>query len=134
MGTGEREMRAFDPRSIALPGQSLADLYPTLYEQAVRCPKYPELPVARLVPQSNLMLVWRCRCGNEALRKVNNVVNRGRVLCDRCQSTGKSRLEYEIAELLRAGLGAEVLTHHGPRRADQVDLYLPAYDTAVEID
>jgi hypothetical protein len=56
------------------------------------------------------------------------------VVCDRCQSADKSRLEYEIAELLRAGLRTEVLTHHGPRPHDQVDLYLPTHDTAVEID
>lgn len=124
----------FDRRSIAPPGSGLADLYPALYEQALRCPRYPELPLDRLAPQSNLLLVWRCRCTNEALRRVNNVVNRGRVLCDRCQSSGKSRLEYEIAALLRAGLGVEVLTHHGERRSEQVDLYMPAYDTAVEID
>lgn len=133
--TGRRTtLRKYDPRSIALPGRGLADVHPALTEQAVRCPKYPELPVARLVPQSNLTLVWRCRCGNETLRKVNNVVNRGRVICDRCRASGKSRLEYEIAALLRAGLGAEVLTHHGARRDEQVDIYLPAYDTAVEID
>ncbi len=111
--SGRRQtMRKYDPRSIASPGQGLADLYPALYEQAVRCTKYPELPLARLVPQSNLTLVWRCRCTNETLRKVNNVINRGRAVCDRCQSSGKSRLEYEIAEVLRAGLGVEVLTHH----------------------
>ncbi len=133
--SGRRKtVRKYDPRSIASPGQGLADLYPALYKQAVRCPKYPELPIARLVPRSNLILVWRCQCSNETLRKVNNVTSRGRVGCDRCQSAGKSRLEYEIAELLRAGMGADVLTHHGLRRHEQVDLYLPAFDTAIEID
>lgn len=133
--SGRRKtVRKYDPRSIAPLGQGLADLHPALDKQALRCLEYPEIPIARLSPQSNLSLVWRCRCGGEAPRKVNNVTTRGRATCDRCQSSGKSRLEYEVAELLRAGLGTDVLTHHGPSRHEQVDLYLPAYDTAVEID
>lgn len=133
--TGRRRRpRAYDPRSIAAPGQGLGDLHPALYAQALRCPQYPELPLVRLSCQSNLSVVWRCQCGNETERKVNNVVNRGRVLCDRCQASGKSRFEFEVAELLRVGLDTEVHTHHGARRRDRVDLYLPAFETAVELD
>jgi hypothetical protein len=44
-----KTVRKHDPRSIASPGQGLANLYPALYKQAVRCTKYPELPIARLV-------------------------------------------------------------------------------------
>lgn len=124
----------FDPRSIAQPGEGLADLYPDLYKQAVRCPKYADLPLARLKTRSSLTLVWKCLCGNETERKVNNITLRGKVICDRCRATGKSRLEYEVAEILRIGLGTEVETHHGNVRRDQVDIYLPAFDTAVEID
>lgn len=132
--TTSGESGKFDPRSIAAPGEGLADLFPDLYQQAVRCPKYPKLPLARLKTRSNLALVWRCLCGNETERKVNNITIRGRVICDRCRASGKSRLEYEIAEILRIGLHTEVRTHYGDVRFNEVDIYFPALDTAVEID
>jgi hypothetical protein len=129
-----RTVRNYDPRSIAPPGEGLADLFPDLYARALGCPEYPELPIARLRVQSNLILEWSCVCGSPTLRQVNNVTNRGLIVCDRCQAAGKSRLEFEVAELLRLGLGVDVLTHYGPRRDGQVDLYFPEYDTAVELD
>ena len=134
--TGRREsQRAYDPRSIAPTGEGLGDLHPDLLDCALYCPKYPDLPLARVRRGSNVRVHWQCRCGSVTRPlKVMTVVSRGAVVCDRCQVTGKSRLEFEVAELLEAMLDLEVYTHYGPSRRDQVDLYVPFVDTAIELD
>lgn len=130
-----KSQRAYDPRSIAPPGQGLGDLHPDLLDCALYCPKYPDLPLARVRVGSNVRVHWQCRCGSVTRPlKVITVVSRGAVVCDRCQVTGKSRLEFEVAELLQAMLDLEVYTHYGPSRRDQVDLYVPFIDTAIELD
>lgn len=130
-----RSSRAYDPRSIASPGQGLGDLHPDLASRALYCPQYPDIPVNRLRLQSNMRFYWLCQCGGVTHPlKVMTVVSRGAVICDRCQRTGKSRLEFEVAEVLRLMLGIDVYTHYGPTRRDQVDLYIPSLDTAIELD
>lgn len=129
-----RTSRRYDPRSIAPPGKGLADLFPQLHARAIVCLKYPELPLDRIRPGSNLMVEWSCMCGATMARRVNNVTNRGILVCDAHRAAGKSRFEFEVAALLEVGLDTQVHTHHGAPRRDQVDLYLPDYDTAVEID
>lgn len=124
----------FDARSIAAPGEGLGDLYPRIAEHAVACEKWPRLPLARVKPKSNLTFTWRCgRCQKTFDRRVHYVVVKARVLCSNCKPVGKSQFEFEVAFLLRAAAGVEVRTHEGPRH-DQVDLYIPSIDTAVELD
>lgn len=101
----KKSQRAYDPRSIAPVGQGLGDLHPDLLALALYCPEYPDIPLARVRVGSNVRVHWQCRCRSVTRPlKVMTVVSRGAVICDRCQVTGKSRLEFEVAELLEAML------------------------------
>jgi hypothetical protein len=98
------------------------------------CEKYPRLDLGRVKTKSNLYFTWQCRCGSRPRRKVTDVVKIGDVVCDGCRPAGKSRLEFEVAELLRQMQTTDVLTHYGATRKDEVDLYFPAFSLAVELD
>lgn len=129
-----RQGRDFDPRSIAPAGAGFGDLFPELAARAIVCEQYPKLDLRSVRVKSSLYIIWRCVCGTEFRRKVTDITRRRAVLCGDCTAGGKSRMEFEVAELLRLMLGTEVVTHHGASRKDQVDLYLPQYEVAAELD
>lgn len=116
-------------------GEGLGDLYPELAAAAQSCVQYPLFPVHRFRTHSNESVLWTCDCGATTQQKVQNVTKKGAVVCSDCRPAGKARWEFEVAELLRRMLHVVVETHHGRRRKDEVDLYLPApIDMAFELD
>ena len=120
---------------VANVGAGLGDLHPDLAGRAVACERYPDFPLGRLKPGSNEYVLWACHCGRITRQKVQNVTRKAAVICSDCRPVGKSRWEFEVAELLRAMLGTRVETHHGPTRRAEVDLYMELpYDAAVELD
>lgn len=120
---------------VAEAGAGLGELHPDLVDRAIACERYPEFPLGRLKPHSNEYVLWTCHCGRTTRQKVQNVTRKAAVICSDCRPVGKSRWEFEVAELLRAMLDADVQTHHGTTRSAEVDLYVgPPYNAAIELD
>jgi hypothetical protein len=125
-------LKPHSPLAVAPSGRRLADLQPS--SPAVPCVAWTDLAPGLLYPQSQLRVEWTCRCGRHFTRKVTHVVKRGAAFCDACRLVGKSRMEFEVAHILRRMLDTTVLTHHGVTRKHEVDLYLPEHGLAVELD
>lgn len=96
-----RAQRDFDPRSIAGPGERFGELQPELAARAIGCLRYPKLDLGLVKLGSNLYGTWICLCGVSFARKVLDIVKQGTVRCGDCRDVGKSRLDFEVAELLR---------------------------------
>lgn len=133
MSTPAQE-RAWDRKAIAADGESLADLRPDLAGRALRNLSRPSVIPARLRLRSNAQVLWACQCGTQFPGSVCNAVKTQVFVCRTCQRRGKSRFEFQVAELLRVLTGLEVQMHHGERLATAVDLYLPRGDVAIQLD
>lgn len=123
----------YDAKATALPGQRLADLRPEIAAMAIKNLSRPNISPQLLAVRSNQKVLWRCQCGQAFANNVNNATKARVFVCLTCQRRGKSRLEFEIASLLRQMLAAEIVTHYGPP-GDQVDLFVPSLNFAIEID
>ena len=91
------------------PGRALAQTHPEIAEQWVENLTTPGRGPEELMAGSSDRCVWSCRHGHVWPATVDS---RARVSngCARCSTAGQSRLELEVAELLRASTGAVVRT------------------------
>lgn len=121
-------------RRVAAPDVRLAVVAPELATVAVRNVTHPEVRPGDLATASNQRVEWLCQCGLTFVLPVWAAVKAGRPICRVCRRNGKSRAEYETAEVLRVLTGFEVQTHHsfGPRL--EVDLFLPQFQAAIDLD
>ncbi|MEI6622565.1 MAG: zinc-ribbon domain-containing protein [Actinomycetes bacterium] len=77
---------------------------------------------------------WQCVCGITFTKPINEITRAGHAFCRTCCLHGTSRLEFEVGELVRILTGTEVILHHRVAGATEIDLYLPAFGAAVNID
>jgi len=131
--TTEAQEAEWNRRATAPAGRTLADLRPNLARRALRNISRPSIAPGLLAVQSSMRVLWRCVCGADFTGQVANATKTSVFVCTACRRTGKSRFEFEVAELLKALLATPVVMHHG-NAGHQVDLYLPSFDLAVELD
>jgi len=91
------------------PGRSLARTHPQIAEQWVQILSTPGCGPDGLSAGSSDRCVWSCRHGHVWQATVDSRARIGNG-CPRCSTAGQSRLELEVAELLRASTGAVVRT------------------------
>lgn len=107
--------------------------HPQIFSKIKR-PVNPVINPATLTSGSGEKMVWECYCGLEFIRPIQVVVHKSRITCRLCMVSGKSRLEFEVAELLSVMLNTTVVKHYGATRKDEVDLYVPSMDLAIQLD
>lgn len=91
------------------PGCSLVDTHPDLATQWVGNLTVPDRAPDQTPGGANDSCWWRCALGHEWVTTVASRALAGSG-CPRCSSSGQSRLELEVAALLRAATGASVRT------------------------
>jgi predicted nucleic acid-binding Zn-ribbon protein len=133
MSQSAAQAAAYRAKMLATPGNRLIDLRPDLAARAVRIPKHPDLDPALLRIRSNQTVSWRCQCGRLFDGTVDNAVRSQTYICAACRKVGKSRLEFEVAHLLRRMRVGTVLMHHSIE-GKVVNLWLPHVGWAVELD
>lgn len=122
-------------RRFAPPGRSLLALHSALAAEFVENLTAPSQTAESLWPGSNSACRWRCVRGHEWVTTVaSRVAGAG---CARCGGAGQSRLEFEVAELLRVVTGETVLLDARVRaggRTRRVDLELPRIGLLIDLD
>ncbi len=104
-------------------------------DQAIKVIDHPDIIPKQLAPNSNLKVEWKCKCGQNFIRPLHHAAKYG-VRCRTCSNISSSRLEYEIAALLKAyllNLSVEQYYNHKDYNKI-VDLYIKELDCAIEID
>ncbi|WP_376785977.1 MULTISPECIES: zinc-ribbon domain-containing protein [Aeromicrobium] len=129
------QQRSAETRSLAPAHASLGGLHPDLARELVKNIARPDRTADQIWPGSNDLCQWRCSRGHEWVTTVaSRVAGAG---CSRCGARGQSRLEFEVAEILRISTGLRVVLDL-PVRADgrtwRVDLSLPELDLLVDLD
>ena len=117
-------------------GPTVADENPEIAVQFVENVTVPGRGPAELSPGSNDTCLWRCPRGHEWRATVQNRTKR-RSGCPACSPAGKSRLEFEVAELVAAATGLSVDKHFrtfGRGRWWTVDLYLASLGLLADLD
>lgn len=129
------DQRNADRRSRAPQGKSLAARFPTIADEFRENLSRPGLRIEELWPGSNAVCRWQCARGHEWLTTVaSRVAGAG---CARCSGRGQSRLEFEVAELLRISTGLTVLLDvrvQASGRNWRIDLSLPELDLLIDLD
>lgn len=127
--------RASDIRTAAAAGESLLELYPDLASEFVSNETFPGRAPAQIRPRSNALCRWRCRRGHEWVTTVAaRVAGTG---CARCGARGQSRLELEVAELLRLSTGEHVEVDVRVRantRTWRVDIHVASLELYIDLD
>jgi len=122
-------------RGRAPEGESLQALYPDIAAEFVEHLARSDRTPAQIWPGSNAVCRWRCVRGHEWLTTVaSRAAGAG---CARCLGRGQSRLEFEVAEILRIATGQKVQLDVPVRavgRTWRLDLALPALDLLVDLD
>jgi hypothetical protein len=133
-GTPAQEA-AWTAKAVAPRGKSLADLRPDIAASALRCVDRPSIHPSALGARSNLRVEWRCQCGATFVRTVSNASRYSYNVCRICSNRGKSRMEYEVAEVLQAYLGAGIQVRlHYACEGGVVDMFLPEINVAIDLD
>jgi DNA-directed RNA polymerase subunit RPC12/RpoP len=111
----------------------LKNEFPIIFSK-IKNPVNPIVDIEKLTSGSGEHMVWECACGLNYTRAIQVVVKKNRLRCTLCSKSGKSRLEFEVAHLLALFLNTEIEKHHGDSRKDEVDLYVPLLDLAIQLD
>jgi predicted nucleic acid-binding Zn-ribbon protein len=118
---------------------SLAFLRPDLAGEFVRNLSVPDRDAHTTPVGSHDRIIWRCSAGHEWTTSARQRV-KFRTHCPRCRGgLYRSRLEYEVAELLMAATGHDVTVGHEEPRTDRagvekVDLRVDDIDLLVDLD
>ncbi|RPF21081.1 zinc-ribbon domain-containing protein [Myceligenerans xiligouense] len=127
--------RAATSWATASLDQSLLALYPNIASEFVSNENSPGRSSAQIKPGSNALCRWRCNRGHEWITTVaSRVAGTG---CARCGARGQSRLELEVAELLRATTGEHVevdVRVQGGARTWRLDISIPALMLYIDLD
>ncbi|MEU7883801.1 zinc-ribbon domain-containing protein [Microbispora bryophytorum] len=128
--------RVADARRRPQSGASLAELRPDLSSQFLENLSVPGRGPERLKAGSNDICRWRCSRGHEWQTTVAaRAAGSG---CSRCSSMGKSRFEYEVAELVSAAteltVEVDVLAPVLAGRRARVDLYISSINLWIDLD
>jgi predicted nucleic acid-binding Zn-ribbon protein len=127
--------RLAENRATAREGTSLLARHPDIAAEFVSNESAPSRTPQTMRPGSNALCRWRCNRGHEWVTTVaSRVAGAG---CARCGARGQSRLELEVAQLLRAATGEYVevdvpLTVGS--RTWRIDIAMPALDFYVDLD
>ena len=123
-------VRNGEKRSRAPEGESLQARHPDIAAEFKVNVSRPDRTPEQIWPGSNMVCRWRCTRGHEWLTTVASRVSGAG--CSRCAGRGQSRLEFEVAEILRVATGLEVILD-APVRAGgrnwRLDLALPGTPT-----
>lgn len=116
-------------------GGSLRDRYPDIAAEFIECERLPGLGAGDFRPGSNALARWKCRRGHVWVTTIaSRVAGAG---CARCSGRGQSRLEFEVAELLRRTMAREVVldqTVLAAGRRWRIDLYVPSLNLYMDLD
>lgn len=122
-------------RATAEAGLSLLALYPDIASEFVNNEGAPGRSPAEIRPGSNALCRWRCNRGHEWITTVaSRVAGTG---CARCGARGQSRLELEVAEILRTATGEHVevdVRVRGGSRTWRLDIHIPSLRLYVDLD
>lgn len=132
-GCGTR--RNADNRSLAPVGASLAALHPAIAQEFVHNLARPDRTADQIWPGSNAVSRWRCARGHEGTTTVASRVAGAN--CARCSARGQSRLEFEVAEILRIATGHAVVLDRPVRangRTWRIDVSIPELDLLIDLD
>ena len=119
------------------PGLSFA--WPELAREFVRNVSVPERNADATPAGSHDRILWRCAAGHEWTTTARQRVKH-RTHCPICRGgLHRSRLEYEVAELLMTATGLHVTVGHEEPRTDRsgmekVDLRIDALEFLVDLD
>ncbi|TCC64752.1 hypothetical protein E0H73_10360 [Kribbella pittospori] len=129
------QQKSAETRSTATEDGSLLALYPDIAAEFISNESASSRTPDRLNPGSNTLCRWRCKRGHEWVTTVaSRVAGTG---CARCGARGQSRLELEVAELLRAATGEHVEVDVPLRtelRTWRLDIALPCLDLYIDLD
>lgn len=127
--------RAAENRATAPEERSLLALHPDIAAEFVSNESAPSRTPPTIRPGSNALCRWRCNRGHEWVTTVaSRVAGAG---CARCGARGQSRLELEVAALLRAATGEHVevdVPLSGGSRTWRIDIAIPAIDLYIDLD
>ncbi len=127
--------RAAHTRATAPEEASLLALYPDIAAEFVCNESAPTRTPPTIRPGSNALCRWRCNRGHEWVTTVaSRVAGTG---CARCGARGQSRLELEVAELLRAATGEHVevdVPLTAGSRTWRLDIAVPAINLYIDLD
>lgn len=127
--------RAGEMRATAPIEASLLALHPTIAAEFVENLSAPRRTPAQTWPGSNTMSRWRCGRGHEwTTTPASRVAGTG---CARCGGRGQSRLEFEVAEMLRMVTHEHVELDWPVRlgaRTWRLDIAVPGIDLLIDLD
>lgn len=126
--------KLFTRRNNSDPKNKLVNNYPEIARQAISVLDDPTMNPDDLSIGSNTVVLWECHCGIHFKKAVSQAVQRDILSCSSCTRQGKSRLEFEVASLLEVALNTSVIKHHQYKGFSEVDMFLPEYDAAIQID
>ncbi|WP_418061338.1 zinc-ribbon domain-containing protein [Pimelobacter simplex] len=127
--------RSGEKRATAPENESLLILHPEIAAEFVANQSAPGRGPEQIRPGSNALCRWRCNRGHEWVTTAASRV--GGAGCSRCGARGQSRLELEVAELLRAATGEHVEVDVPLRaggRSWRLDIAIPRLDLYVDLD
>jgi rubrerythrin len=128
-------LEAGERRSTAPRDASLLALHPEIASQLVENLSVPDRTSAQIWPGSNAMCRWRCVRGHEWITTPASRVAGAE--CARCSGRGQSRLEFEVAEILRMTTREHVELDTPVRaggRSWRIDLTIPRIELLVDLD
>jgi predicted nucleic acid-binding Zn-ribbon protein len=127
--------RTAEKRATAPEEMSLLALHPDIAAEFVSNESAPSRTPQTIRPGSNALCRWRCSRGHEWVTTVaSRVAGAG---CARCGARGQSRLELEVAELLRAATGEHIevdVPLTASSRTWRIDIAIPAIDLYIDLD
>lgn len=128
-------LRTAEQRAKAAEESSLLTLHPDIAAEFLSNETAPGRTPDQIRPGSNALCRWRCNRGHEWVTTVaSRVAGTG---CARCGARGQSRLELEVAELLRAATGEHVevdVPLKAASRAWRLDIAIPRLDLYIDLD
>ncbi len=127
--------KAAKRRRTAPKSESLAALHPTVASEFVENLTYTELEASTMNPMSNALCRWRCKKGHEW--STTSAARVAGASCARCGARGQSRLEFEVAALLRAATCVEIQLDLPVRvrsKTWRIDLAIPSLDLLIDLD
>ncbi len=127
--------KAGDRRSTAPYEASLLHLHPDVAAQFVENLDIPSRKSDEIWPGSNAMCRWRCARGHEwTTTPASRVAGTG---CARCSGRGQSRLEFEVAEMLRLATKEHIELDRPVKaggRTWRIDLAIPRTGLLIDLD
>lgn len=114
--------------------QKLRNSHPDLWKCILRSQSIKDYPLEYVSFGSRHTFYWQCNCGKEFISDVKSRVKAKHAVCPSCRRTGQSLFEFEIKYLLEASLSLEIKQQHKKQGTPKIDLYVPKYDIAIQLD